>query len=100
VKTFLSVTFLLAAPATSLASVIAPGARLGKPAGGFKFTEGPAGDAKGNLFFTDQPNDRILEWRVDGQLSTFLQPVRAGILVGRRCRAAPIFGLRSTAALP
>jgi len=54
--------------------VIAPGATLEKLAGGFKFTEGPAADAQGNVFFTDQPNDRILRWSVDGKLSTFLQP--------------------------
>jgi gluconolactonase len=56
------------------ASVVAPGASLKKLAGGFAFTEGPASDAKGNVFFTDQPNDRILQWSVDGKLSTFLQP--------------------------
>ena len=52
----------------------APGATLEKLAGGFEFTEGPASDAEGNVFFTDQPNDRILKWSVDGKLSTFLQP--------------------------
>ena len=55
-------------------SVIAPGAKLEKLADGFKFTEGPTADADGNVFFTDQPNDRILKWSVDGKLSTFLQP--------------------------
>jgi gluconolactonase len=54
--------------------VVAPGARLAKLAGDFKFTEGPAADADGNVFFTDQPNDRILKWGTDGKLSTFLQP--------------------------
>ncbi len=54
--------------------VIAPGARLEKLAGDFKFTEGPAADAEGNVFFTDQPNDRILKWGTDGKLSTFLKP--------------------------
>jgi gluconolactonase len=54
--------------------VRAPGAKLEKLAGGFAFTEGPAADARGNVFFTDQPNDRILRWSVDGKLSTFLQP--------------------------
>jgi gluconolactonase len=54
--------------------VIAPGARVEKLAGGFKFTEGPAADAEGNVFFTDQPNDRILKWSIDGKLSTFLSP--------------------------
>jgi gluconolactonase len=55
-------------------SVIAPGARLEQLAGGFDFTEGPTCDADGNLFFSDQPNDRILRWSGEGELSTFLQP--------------------------
>ncbi|MCX6911258.1 MAG: SMP-30/gluconolactonase/LRE family protein [Verrucomicrobia bacterium] len=54
--------------------VIAPGAKLEKLAGEFKFTEGPTCDAAGNVFFTDQPNDRIMKWSVDGKLSTFKQP--------------------------
>src|SRR3954452_14649653 len=54
--------------------VLAPGARVERLAGGFAFTEGPAADARGNVFFTDQPNDRILRWGVDGKLSTFLRP--------------------------
>jgi gluconolactonase len=56
------------------ARVVAPGSRLEKLAGGFEFTEGPTCDAEGNVFFTDQPNDRILKWSVEGKLSTFLQP--------------------------
>ena len=39
--------------------------------GGFKFTEGPAADAKGNIFFTDIPNNRIHKWSPEGALSTF-----------------------------
>jgi gluconolactonase len=54
--------------------VVAPGAKLEKLAGGFAFTEGPTCDAEGNLFFTDQPNDRILKWCVGGELITFLGP--------------------------
>ncbi len=54
--------------------VIAPGATLQKLAGGFAFTEGPTCDRAGNIFFVDQPNDRIMEWSVEGKLSTFLQP--------------------------
>jgi len=53
------------------ASIVAPGAKVKKLAGGFKFTEGPAVDARGNVFFTDQPNNRIHKWSVDGKLSTF-----------------------------
>jgi len=55
-------------------SPVAPGAKLQKLADGFKFTEGPAPDAEGNVYFTDQPNDRIMKWSVDGQLSTFMEP--------------------------
>jgi len=54
--------------------IIAPQATLQKLAGGFEFTEGPACDADGNVFFTDQPNDRILKWSTEDKLSTFMQP--------------------------
>jgi gluconolactonase len=54
--------------------IIQPGARLEKLADGFLFTEGPSSDAKGNVYFTDQPNDRIMVWSVSGDLSIFMQP--------------------------
>src|SRR5260370_31651383 len=54
--------------------IIAPGAKLQKLAGGFMFTEGPAADADGNVYFTDQPNNRIMKWSTDGKLTTFLKP--------------------------
>jgi len=54
--------------------VVVPGAKLEKLAGGFKWTEGPTCDKHGNLFFVDQPNDRIMEWSADEKLSTFMQP--------------------------
>ena len=59
---------------TESASPIAPDAKLQKLADGFHFTEGPACDADGNVYFTDQPNDRILIWSKDGKLSTFMKP--------------------------
>jgi gluconolactonase len=68
---------LLTLPAMTTAedaSPVAPGAKLEKLTEGFKFTEGPAADGKGNVYFTDQPNDRILVWSTDGKLSTFMQP--------------------------
>jgi gluconolactonase len=61
-------------PLVAAESVVAPGAQLEKLAGDFKFTEGPTCDTNGNVFFTDQPNNRIMEWSVAGKLSTFLQP--------------------------
>lgn len=55
-------------------TVVAPGAKIEKLSDGFKFTEGPASDAAGNVFFTDQPNDRIHKWGLDAKLTTFLEP--------------------------
>lgn len=57
-----------------LKTIIEPGAVLEKLADGFLFTEGPSADSKGNVYFTDQPNDRIMVWSVSDQLSTFMQP--------------------------
>ena len=72
----LSVLVPCAADAQSSAAfrkgIAAPGAKLRLLADSFKFTEGPATDKQGNVFFTDQPNNRILEWSVDGKLSTFM----------------------------
>ena len=55
-------------------SVTAKGAVLEKLSDGFSFTEGPTPDMDGNVYFTDQPNDRIMEWSVDDNLTTFMQP--------------------------
>lgn len=41
---------------------------------GFEFTEGPAADREGNVYFTDQPNDRIVKWSTDGNLTDWLKP--------------------------
>jgi len=66
---------LLLVTAESLAaeklSIVAAGANLERLSGGFGFTEGPAADTAGNVFFTDQPNNRIYRWSVDGELSVF-----------------------------
>lgn len=52
--------------------VVAPGAQLKQVSKQFAFTEGPAVDKKGNIFFTDQPNDKIWKFDTDGQLSLFM----------------------------
>lgn len=39
--------------------------------GAFNFTEGPAVDAEGNVYFTDIPQHLILIWTVENQLDTF-----------------------------
>jgi gluconolactonase len=39
----------------------------------FAFTEGPAVDKKGNIFFTDQPNNKIWKYDTNGKLSVFME---------------------------
>jgi gluconolactonase len=66
---------LLAATLTNAQLPTAPGAELKLVADGYKFTEGPAVDSKGDVYFTDQPNDRILKWTAaTNKVETFLQP--------------------------
>lgn len=56
-------------------NIIATGATLQKVSGEFEFTEGPASDKKGDIYFTDQPNDRIMKWSAtDGKITTFMKP--------------------------
>lgn len=56
-------------------AVIEEGSRLRSAGSGFEFTEGPARDAQGNVYFTDQPNDRIHHWSAEtGKISVFLEP--------------------------
>ena len=68
------IVFVTTAISVHAESVIAPGAKLEKLSGDFLFTEGPTCDPRGDVYFTDQPNNRIMEWSADGKLSTFLQP--------------------------
>ena len=42
-----------------LRKIIKPNAEVEKIASGFAFTEGPAPDKKGQVYFTDQPNNKI-----------------------------------------
>src|SRR5262245_31682458 len=73
---------LFAVGALSLASsvlaadtgVVEAGAKLQTLAVEFKFSEGATSDRDSNVFFTDQPNDRIMRWSADGKLTTYKQP--------------------------
>lgn len=40
--------------------------------GRFAFTEGPAVDRRGNIFFTDQPNNQIWEYDLNGRLTLYM----------------------------
>src|SRR5438105_15825626 len=79
-KIALGIVALLAALSVSaqapraIRSVVEPGAKLEKISSDYEFTEGPASNARGDVYFTDQPNDRILKWSVDGKITTFLKP--------------------------
>ena len=59
--------------ATAQQSLVAPGASVVKLADGFAFTEGPAANSKGDVYFVDDPNNMILCWSVAGKkLTTFI----------------------------
>jgi gluconolactonase len=65
----------LAAQEVIASKIVARGATQQKLGGGYIFTEGPACDAEGNVYFTDQPNDQIIKWSAaDGSLSVFMKP--------------------------
>jgi len=53
-------------------SLIAPGATVQLISKQFSFTEGPSVDKNGNVFFTDQPNDKIWKYDTDGKLTVFM----------------------------
>lgn len=53
--------------------LVAKDAVMVKAGTGYLFTEGPAVDPEGNVFFTDQPNDRILKWSTNGTISVFME---------------------------
>ncbi|MHB8522229.1 MAG: SMP-30/gluconolactonase/LRE family protein [Limisphaerales bacterium] len=45
---------------------------------GYKFTEGPAANAKGEVFFTDIPNNRIHKIGLDGRVTVFAEDTGGG----------------------
>jgi len=53
---------------------IGPDGEVQKLFGDLGFTEGPAADGQGNLYFTDIPANRIHKVNADGDLSVFLEP--------------------------
>jgi gluconolactonase len=61
-----------AAPVFDTMQLVQPGAVLTLVSKQFAFTEGPAVDRNGNIYFTDQPNDKIWEYDTAGNLSVFM----------------------------
>ena len=54
-----------------LANLLVPGEGWQLVGEGYRFTEGPAANAKGEVFFTDIPNNRIHKVGLDGKVSIF-----------------------------
>jgi gluconolactonase len=57
--------------APKLQKIVAKDATVEKIASGYKFTEGPAVDRHGRIFFTDQPNDKIYIWEEGKEITVF-----------------------------
>jgi len=68
-----------------IVTVIIAGCRMQKPSSklfsqselklvskGFSFTEGCSRDKEGNVFFTDQPNDKIWRYDTEGKMTLFM----------------------------
>lgn len=63
---------IAAVRADESSSLVEPGAKVQKLAGGLKFTEGPAWiPAKKMLVFSDIPNSKIMQWSESGGLAVF-----------------------------
>ncbi|WP_198439758.1 SMP-30/gluconolactonase/LRE family protein [Pareuzebyella sediminis] len=55
--------------------IIANGEKLTLVSDEYEFTEGPTADKNGNVYFTDQPNDRILKWSAStNTVSEYMSP--------------------------
>lgn len=54
--------------------VVAEGQSIQQVSNQFSFTEGPATDKNGNVFFTDQPNNKIWEYDTARNLTVFMSP--------------------------
>lgn len=65
-------TFLIHLSATAQSPVVEDGAELTLISDQFSFTEGPATDSEGNIYFTDQPNNDIWIYTVEGELNRFM----------------------------
>jgi gluconolactonase len=68
------ILILMVTSCSSQKELIKEGQELQLISNEFEFTEGPASDAEGNVYFTDQPNNRIHTWSAeDGTISVFME---------------------------
>jgi sugar lactone lactonase YvrE/enterochelin esterase-like enzyme len=61
-----------------LQQILIPGESWKLVVGGFKFTEGPAVNEKGEVFFNDVPNSKTYKLGLDGRVSEFLSDTHRG----------------------
>lgn len=72
---FLLVALISIATSCKAQDIIPEGAELTLVAEEYEFTEGPAVDKNGNVYFTDQPNDRIVKWDAStNSVSDWMKP--------------------------
>jgi len=72
---YIIVCFLLSVTSCKAQDIVAEGAELKLVSEEFEFTEGPAVANNGDVYFTDQPNDRIVKWNAaDNSVSDWMQP--------------------------
>lgn len=72
--TILLITVFGASGSSQEQNLIAEGAELKLISDAFEFTEGPAADDQGNVYFTDQPNNHIHKWSAkDNQVTVFMK---------------------------
>jgi len=57
-------------------AAVAPGTRVRKLAGGFTWAEGPVEDAAGNVYFTDNRENKIHRWSPDGAVTLVTDDAR------------------------
>ena len=61
-----------------LQEILIPGEDWKLVADGYKFTEGPAANAQGEVFFNDMPNSKTYKIGLDGKVSLFLADSKKG----------------------
>src|SRR4029079_3728590 len=74
--TFLALVALFASISLAAEKIpgIGPAGEVKKVHGNFQFTEGPAADRDGNLYFSDVAGDKLYKIDASGALSTILDP--------------------------
>ncbi len=66
-------SFLIVFGQERKSSIIIENGKIEQAGSGFAFTEGPAVDNNGRIYFTDQPNDKIYVWDENEGVSLWLE---------------------------